>query len=359
MSKVYFPNLNGLRFIAALSVIIYHFYGEEVLNGHYGVTLFFTLSGFLITYLLFEEKEKKEKISIGKFYVRRILRIWPLYFFILLISSIVFFYDHSNHHEYYNALPYYLLFTPNLAFILDIGIKYSSILWSVGAEEQFYLTWPWIIQKVKNKRLAYLLGFIVLSWAIGPHILDYVNYNYLSSSNSIFVLSKLMGRMGFGAMATGSLIAYLAKFKPDKLSIIFSPIVQVIAILSVLTIWIFDMLPHVAASDQIYASLFAVIIANFALNDKCIISLENKPLNYLGKISFGLYVYHLIMFDVSKQIFIFLNIDVPQIVLFTSGTLTTVIVAGLSYQYFERPFLKLKSKKYTTIQSGNEILPNK
>jgi peptidoglycan/LPS O-acetylase OafA/YrhL len=90
MNKVYFPNLNGLRFFAAFSVMLYHFFGEGLINGHYGVVLFFVLSGFLITYLLFEEKEKFGKIEIKKFYFRRILRIWPLYYLVYFNKSVPF-----------------------------------------------------------------------------------------------------------------------------------------------------------------------------------------------------------------------------------------------------------------------------
>lgn len=129
MSRIYYPNLNGLRFFAALSVMIYHFYGTKTLNGHFGVTLFFVLSGFLITSLLLEEKQQTETISIPKFYIRRFLRIAPLYFFIIILSSISFFYAESaNTSIYKEALPYYLFFLPNLALVLKISLPYAGVL---------------------------------------------------------------------------------------------------------------------------------------------------------------------------------------------------------------------------------------
>src|SRR3989338_8543857 len=103
MNKVFFPNLNGLRFIAALMVIIHHI--EQIKSilkmdnfstfppvffvGKLGVILFFVLSGFLITYLLLQEKEVSNTISVRQFYIRRILRIWPLYYFIILLGLII------------------------------------------------------------------------------------------------------------------------------------------------------------------------------------------------------------------------------------------------------------------------------
>ena len=102
--KIYFENLNSIRFIAASLVIVHHieqfksFFGIQnyfkdvriEMIGKLGVVLFFVLSGFLISYLLFKEKEYTKTISIRKFYIRRILRIWPLYFLIIILSFFVF-----------------------------------------------------------------------------------------------------------------------------------------------------------------------------------------------------------------------------------------------------------------------------
>jgi len=85
MKRIFFPNLSGIRAIAASTVIVFHHYGDSVINGKLGVDLFFVLTYFLISYLLFSEKESFGEISFIKFYMRRILRIWPLYF---LIGSI-------------------------------------------------------------------------------------------------------------------------------------------------------------------------------------------------------------------------------------------------------------------------------
>src|SRR5215467_2966167 len=105
--KVFFPNLDGLRFICFLSVFLFHSFatnyqyikgaplyrfvkGFLVANGNLGVNFFFVLSGFLITYLLFAEKEKYSKISIRNFYIRRILRIWPLFYFCVFFGFVIF-----------------------------------------------------------------------------------------------------------------------------------------------------------------------------------------------------------------------------------------------------------------------------
>lgn len=223
MNKIYFPNLNGLRFFAALSVMLYHFGGVETINGHFGVILFFVLSGFLITYLLLEEKKQTNTISIRKFYFRRVLRIWPLYFFILLLATVVIYSTTGLDDNYYEALPYFLLFIPNWAFVINIGIKYVVVLWSVGAEEQFYLLWPWVIHKIKVDKLIFVFLLFILCWTFAPHLIDFINYNYFSNIESIQVFSKFMGRMGFGAMATGTTLAIISKYHAEKLQFIFHP----------------------------------------------------------------------------------------------------------------------------------------
>lgn len=353
MKKIYFPNLNGLRFFAALSVMLYHYFGIDIINGHFGVILFFVLSGFLITYLLLEEKEGGHLISIKKFYARRILRIWPLYFFILVLSSAIIYFKTGFTENYYESLPYYLLFVPNLAFAMGISFNYASVLWSVGSEEQFYLLWPLIINKTKRANLKFIFLLIILFWTFAPHLIDFINYNYLSHNQSIIVFSEFIGRMGFGAMATGASLALITKYHPKKLRFAFYPAVQISIFIFTITIWLGNVLPHTAIVDELYSILFAIIISNFALNPKVIFSLENKLFNYLGKISFGLYVYHLVAFEITKSLLS--NDYFSERLIFIFSLLFTIIISTISYEYIEKPFLQYKSNKFTVIKSGNDI----
>ena len=156
-------------------------------------------------------------------------------------------------------------------------------------------------------------------------------------------------------MATGALLALAFRYHPERLQSIFHPLIQITVICLTLTIWIGNMLPHIAIVDQVYSILFAIIIGNFALNSKVIFSLENRTLNYLGKISFGLYVYHLIAFKLIGHLSQIFNFDIPKIILFIFGLLLTVTVSSISYKYLEKPFLRLKLKKFTVVKSGNDI----
>ena len=171
--KIYFPNLNGLRFIAAFLVIIHHIeqiksifnvenYWETVpfigIIGKLGVILFFVLSGFLITYLLLLEQEKGG-IIIRKFYIRRILRIWPVYYLYLFIS-LLFVYFIYNQVDLYSTL-FYVFFAANIPFVFGFSLQFVDHFWSIGVEEQFYLFWPWLVKKIK-KRLLLTVSVIIL-----------------------------------------------------------------------------------------------------------------------------------------------------------------------------------------------------
>ena len=160
---LYFPSLNGVRAIAASMVIVHHIEmvkSEKGLSdyalpgdfGSLGVTLFFVLSGFLITYLLFAEQKETQTINIKNFYIRRILRIWPLYYLILIISF--FFFSQYLYPEGMVQLQkhYWIKFVLNVFMLANVShacvgkIPLGSNLWSVGTEEQFYLLWPWLVK---------------------------------------------------------------------------------------------------------------------------------------------------------------------------------------------------------------------
>lgn len=176
--KIYFPNLNGLRFIAAFLVIIHHI--EQIkssLNlsnywggvdktpfieiiGRLGVVLFFVLSGFLITYLLLAEETVFKEISIKQFYIRRILRIWPLNFLIMILALFVLpnidifllpgFDKVKIQSHLVLKLILFVFFLPNLLLAALGVVPYASHTWSIGNKEQFYLVWPVLLKCFKS-----------------------------------------------------------------------------------------------------------------------------------------------------------------------------------------------------------------
>ena len=353
-SKIYFPNLNGLRFIAALAVIIYHVYGLETLNGHLGVILFFALSGFLITTLLLEEKEVTSTVNIKFFFIRRCLRIWPLYFLIVLITFLlvgIIFQGYSLS-TYKGNFWYYLIFIPNVAFIINAALPYASILWSVGSEEQFYVTWPFLV-KYTGVYFWVVLIVVLVGFTALPNVLDYLNFHRYGGKNEVMAfISHLMVRMAFNCMATGALTAYIWRKRPGLFRYIFSVPAQVVVILLTLLLWIKNY--HKMGSDEVFAILFSLIIANAALNPANILKLENAVFKHLGKISYGLYVYHLLVLAVVTYAAVEITgSPLGKHALFATGTLATIGVATVSYNYFEKFFLKIKNLRFTVIKSGD------
>ncbi|OOG62401.1 hypothetical protein B0E44_18535, partial [Flavobacterium sp. A45] len=188
----YFSNLNGVRCIAAFMVIVGHielnksYFGlpnnfQSVKRlGELGVSLFFVLSGFLITYLLLREKGKYGKINIRLFYLRRVLRIWPLYYLVVLLSLFVlpnlsvfqmpyFHLDLDTNYQLFMVCFMFVFFLPNVLINLKL-IPFATQTWSIGTEEQFYLIWPILIDKSLNLKkwllsifLLYNLFLVVLS----------------------------------------------------------------------------------------------------------------------------------------------------------------------------------------------------
>jgi peptidoglycan/LPS O-acetylase OafA/YrhL len=188
-NKIYFPNLNGIRFFAAFLVIIYHIEqmksifklptlwgGSGLLSkfisiiGPQGVVLFFVLSGFLITYLLITEESRTNSINVRMFYLRRMLRIWPLYFLVVIVSLFVLIHfdlflwpgnvKHVVHENIYLILVLYILFFANLVLTFFGVIFYASQTWSIGTEEQFYVVWPLVLKYVRKYRLLLMVSIV-------------------------------------------------------------------------------------------------------------------------------------------------------------------------------------------------------
>lgn len=370
--KIYFPNLNGLRFIAACLVIIHHieqfkwifklnsYWGIIpciVIIGKLGVVLFFVLSGFLITHLLLVEESIFNRISIRKFYVRRILRIWPLYFLIIILALIILpnisvftwpgFEKDFVYKDLFLKIILYLLFLPNLVFAILGIVPYASHTWSIGTEEQFYLAWP-IILKVFKKYRVLLMMFIVVAYLLVAIALHTHYTNFIPYKQGIIAFWK---SFNIDCMAIGGFYAILLFQNSSFLKIFMNNYLFYFTIITVSAFMIMGVeIPYV--HNELYALLFGVIILNFAANKKITISLENKFLNYLGKISYGLYMYHPIGIVLSLYLVISLGC-ITNWLIYPLSIILTIILAAISFRYFESVFLNFKSK-FSNIISGSE-----
>jgi peptidoglycan/LPS O-acetylase OafA/YrhL len=240
MKKIQFPGLNGVRFIAAFLVIVDHtelfksYLGYPTLwansysafLGAFGVSIFFVLSGFLITYLLLEEQQEAP-IRIRHFYLRRILRIWPLYYLILglaffVIPYVDFFQVPMYSKDMGDFLPQLLLFlglAANVAFVYLPTVPFANVLWSVAVEEQFYLFWPNV---VRIKRYLLWMMLLLLS--------GYLALKFFAGSvDRQFEL--LVIRTRFSAMIIGGIGAYLVFHQNEIIPLLYHRVVQLTLLL--------------------------------------------------------------------------------------------------------------------------------
>lgn len=369
--KIYFPNLNGLRFIAAFLVIIHHIeqiksiskidnYSETIpfvgIIGKLGVVLFFVLSGFLITYLLLAEDHSFKNISIRKFYIRRMLRIWPLYFLIIILAFLILpnidlftLPGYGKEVIYSNLLLklfLYAIFFPNLVLSLLGVVPYASHTWSIGTEEQYYLVWPIILKYFKKYRIILMLiiiiFYLVFNKLLSTHYSDILPYKS--------VIRAFWSSFNIDCMAIGGIYAILLFQKNKFLKLIQNNTVFYITIILATFLMLKGIyIPYI--HYEFYSVLFGIIILNFASNDNIKISLENKVLNYLGNITYGLYMYHPIGIVLALAISISIDFTTNWLI-YPLSFILTIIIAGLSYKYFEAFFLKFKNK-FSNIISGN------
>ncbi|ALI99765.1 acyltransferase family protein [Rufibacter tibetensis] len=367
MKKIFFPHLDGLRFIAFFFVFLFHsFYTTslEIKNdsvfkviydvtreGYLGVNLFFVLSGFLITYLLIEEIRLKGTIDIKAFYYRRILRIWPLYFVCVAIGFFVFPWVKNrlgdNPYEETAQLSYYLFFLANYSNMLyGVSTPVLAVLWSVCIEEQFYLIWPVLVKYTPVTRMPLLLYSIIgLSTLVR---IGTLHFGHGLTEDTFSVISD---------MAIGGLAAWLVLENKQFLCAIENlPKYIIVAIYLVLVWFIYnreifsDLNMYWLAIDRlVLAVLFAFVILeqNFSRNSFYKLG-DFKRISSLGKYTYGLYCLHFLALLVAYKISFKLgaNNSVAGVVFFDNvlGLLIAFAMSYVSYHFFEMYFLKLKSR---------------
>lgn len=271
---VYFPNLNALRFIGAFAVIIHHVEQNKFLFGldsiwetktifnlgKVGVVLFFVLSGFLITCLLLQEKEARSRINIKEFYIKRILRIWPLYYLITVLAIFVLPYigvfnvpelglDYIRE-GFLPKILLYLLFLPNLAITTFGALPGASQLWSIGVEEQFYLVWPHIFKSGKTNKYLAMFAIIVAYFVIRK-----LSWLLPNSSDAETITVGFFYGLHFECMAVGGLFALVYHNQEQwLLKIFYNKYVQIGSIAAVVLL-------VAIAGKNMYSIVFAGFLA--------------------------------------------------------------------------------------------------
>ena len=355
IKPIHLPGLNGLRAIAAMSVLWGHTFqrdfGDWGIDGFRltvvadGVTLFFVISGFLITYLLLHEQEQSQTISIPKFYMRRILRIWPIYYLYLLVSVLVTgTWNDPN-------IWYYCFFTANIPFILAAGIWPVVHYWSLGVEEQFYLFWPWLVKlaRGRNQRLLVMAISVCLAWLACKWSI-YLVYG-TNTAYRIFAVTR------FDCMMIGAIGAILYFMRNKMFShVLMNRTLGLACLLLLLVSQLWVGFVPAPVRPQVIALLSIVCIASQL--DNPIINLENHICDFMGKISYGIYVIHPLLIFGLSSLYRNINVQLPDLVatvlIYCMITAATILVAWLSYKFFESPFLRQKNR-FAIILSQNSM----
>ena len=374
-NKIYFKNLNGLRCIAALIVLISHvpqfisIIGVSKIfspifvspvNAESGVILFFALSGFLITYLLLTEIKLTGTVKVKSFYIRRALRIWPLYFLTIGLAFFVFPFVNFLVFNGYDAsviwsrlflkLFFYCIFLPNMVMDFLGFIPYAAHSWTIGAEEQFYFVWPVLFKKIKNKSIIFA-GVIIVYLGI-YYLLRYIPYQ-----NKYIKISFLIwSRYPISCMAIGGLYAWLAFKKTAKAErikkLLFTPGIQILSLVILLGL-IFWGYYFKFFNNEIYATLMGYQVFNLASNPKTLFNLENILFNYLGKISYGLYMFHPLAIVCAVKLCLLVNYP-RNILVYPLAICIAILLAAVSYSLFEKYFIR-KKINYSAIISGDNV----
>jgi len=364
--RFYRPELDALRFFAFLGVFIFHaaprtmdFYNAAGYPhwlsslmipifgaGAYGVDLFFALSAYLITSLLLRERAATGALDLRGFYVRRILRIWPLYLVFVAFAAITAKVLPGQVLPMRYVIGYSLLAGNWIYVFYGLPASFATPLWTVSIEEQFYLAWPLALRKASVRTMAAIaVGLLVVAnvwrvWlAVTAAPVERIEYNTFTRLDPIAfgILIALFGhklpsftRLQRVVLLCGGVATWVAVFAFT----VTSPTLK-------FTTW-------QMAVGHPFTALASVAVLLSVLGSQNPF-LRNKALLYLGKISYGLYVLHEFAHFCAMRM---VPASTPIGVVGQSlvGLALTVALAAASYRWLESPFLRLK-ERFAHVQS--------
>lgn len=336
----YFPQIDALRLMAVVMVIISHWIPDHPINhfqiGRLGVDLFFVISGFLITRVLFQMKGNNQGLTrnLKTFFIRRVLRIFPIYYFVVIITTIF------NEGVMRDAFLWNMCYASNFYILgMDHWPGIMSHFWSLSVEEHFYLLWPLLMLLPKGKRIFGVMVGVVFSALLMRTYFHFSGYDYTYSY--IFTISC------FDALALGGLLAYIYHHPNKELfhKIINNKILITLAV-SFFSYCLYSLNYH-GFYDTVFnaiffrfsgAIVFFFIIGN-AIESKIKI-LNNKKIVFLGQLSYSMYLFHNFvpgfLLGMTYPENIYIRIPIYFVVL--------LLVSYGSWKLIEMPFNKLKHR---------------
>ena len=358
----YHPELDALRFVAFLAVFVHHalprdarlyldnglppVVTEWILTvkeaGAFGLDLFFALSAYLITELLLREYARRGSFSVSAFYIRRALRIWPLYFTFLALTVLVIPTIIPAERFGTIYIVSFALFVGNWSCaIAGIPFSVASPLWSISVEEQFYIGWPLLLRFFGMKRIKQLALSMLVVAIVTRVLLAVFGVQHPG------VWCNTLARLD--PIALGAILAFALNGRAPKIRNALRVGLCLIAFASWMLIARFFGQDGPTSVVSYVVSALASVALLIAVLRKDAPALLVPPLSwivYLGRISYGLYVFHLFALAVVMQAAIPLSFQVRVL----SAFVLTVALAAVSYTFLEKPFLRVK-KRFSRISS--------
>jgi len=321
----YRPQLDALRTIAVFGVLISHYWLKESGIGHYGVRLFFVLSGFLITSILLQSS------STWHFYIRRAARLWPAFYVCLFVLVLMPDFAESRPSWKWHALQLTNLYQ---SWRADWSLPWPTAhFWTLNVEEQFYLAWPFVIAAVSRRKLPIILLCII---AIGPL--------YRIVGNIFQINEVAFGALppaSFDALGAGALLALW----PRKAVFWFGAASLFVVILSSSRFdesWMLAELVELGSVPVLCALVLGAYKGVFQ-------PLEWRPLPAIGRISYGIYLYHLPVLAIAIDMGVPARGRITAIVC----SAATIFVAGFSYFVIEKPVRKFVARRLKRFPDGH------
>lgn len=354
INRNYFHTFDSLRFFSFILVFLHHvaipdssFFYFFSRSGGIGVSFFFVLSGFLITYILLYEKNNEGTISLKKFYIRRVLRIWPLFYAMLLFAFLtpyilaVLQLPYSNEGYTPNWIMS-ILFLENYNMMISNSFPNVSplrVMWTLCIEEHFYIFWGILIYVLSLKKVPHL----ILSSIILANVSRIIYNHYGLMTIDLFT--------NIDYFAFGAIPAYIFVLKKETLKKIEKiPLKFKYFVLLITVILIFG-IPNskIEWINFISPTLFGISFSSiilFTLTPKNEIRVkDNLWISKLGKYTYGLYLFHTIVIMLFSRVIVS-SLDFSWQIILLLSLLGTIIVSIISYNIFEKQFLKLKARFY-------------
>ena len=352
--RPYYPALDGLRGIACVLVVVYHlfpFFHQYLFFGWMAMDIFFVLSGFLITDILMKTIGDPHYLKF--FYIRRLLRVFPLYytaliFFLLIIPNfkgLATGFDYFVKHQVY-----FWLFLQNWLLIFNPSQTDSALnhLWSMAVEEQFYLLWPLLVALVRKPKHLLIILVILLTGFSALRFVLWIQQIEQLSYFSFFTFTR------FDGILIGCMVALLQKINPKFIGQNMAWIVLSFAAFNFLFYFLnleykksFPYLGLLGFST--FSMLFGLLVYDIINRQSKIFTLvfDIGFLKMLGRISYGTYIFHWPLYLLLNPYFAsFAKSNLqgvpPHVFASTALTILSFIIGYASFHFFEIHFLRMK-----------------